>query len=149
MIQSRLNPSTSTPILSPLRQRGMSSWQKALKVALILSMMSVSRSISFAVAVVTLFSTSHREDVITLQNPHGLPSASVPITSASVTQKDKVVATVKPAVAGPVSAAQKEAVPCPFRLSFSFNSVLRSPGLREHISLLVRSPGRLIDVHVR
>ncbi|KAH9004333.1 cyclophilin-like protein [Lactarius hatsudake] len=52
-----------------------------------------------------------KEDVITLQNPHGLPSPSVSITKAKVqeTQKGKVVPD-KPAVAGPVSATQK-AVP--------------------------------------
>ncbi|KAI9512850.1 cyclophilin-like protein [Russula earlei] len=54
-----------------------------------------------------------KEDVITLQNPHGLPSASVSTAKASATQKDKVVAVAptKPAAAGPVSATQKEAVP--------------------------------------
>lgn len=65
---------------------------------------------------VTPFSPSFREDVITLQNPHGLPSASVSTAKASTTPKDKVVAPAKPAAAGPVSATQKEAVPCPFRL---------------------------------
>lgn len=52
-----------------------------------------------------------KENVITLQNPHGLPSASVSTAKASVTQEDKVVAPQKPAAAGPVSATQKEAVP--------------------------------------
>jgi hypothetical protein len=117
MIQSRLNPSTSTRILSLLGQQGMSSWQRASKVALISSMMCISRSMFIFVVVATILSTGHREDVITLQNPHGLPSASVPTTSTLVTQKDKVVATAKPAVAGPVSAVQKEAAPCPFHPS--------------------------------
>ncbi|KAI0257441.1 cyclophilin-like protein [Lactifluus subvellereus] len=52
-----------------------------------------------------------KEDVITLQNPHGLPSASVRTASASVIEKDKVMVTAKSPVAGPVSATQKEAVP--------------------------------------
>lgn len=83
----------------------------------------------FRDVVVTDFSTGHREDVITLQNLHGLPSASVRTASVSVTEKDKVMATVKPPVAGPVSATQKEAVPCPFRPSFSLHfSYLRGSG---------------------
>ncbi|KAI0307917.1 cyclophilin-like protein [Multifurca ochricompacta] len=52
-----------------------------------------------------------KEDVITLQNPHGLPPASISTTKSQTTQKDKVVAPGKPAVVGPVSVAQKEAVP--------------------------------------
>jgi peptidyl-prolyl cis-trans isomerase-like 2 len=83
-----------------------------------------------------LFSTGHRGDVITLQNPHGLPSASVSTTKALVTQKDKVVATVKPAAAGPVSAAQKEAAPCLFRPSYSFYTALIS--VTKGIYLLTR-----------
>jgi peptidyl-prolyl cis-trans isomerase-like protein 2 len=62
-----------------------------------------------------------REDVITLQNTHGLPSASVSTAKTSATQKENVVAPVKPAAAGPVSATQKEAVPCPFRHIFPYS----------------------------
>jgi hypothetical protein len=140
MIQSRLNPSTSTRILSLSGQRGMSSWQGASKAALISLMMYISTSM-FIFVLVTVFSTGHREDVITLQNPHGLPSASVPTTSALVTQKDKVVASAKPAVAGPVSAIQKEAAPCPFHPSSLLLRLLISMAkgtyLRTRLELLV------------
>jgi hypothetical protein len=61
-----------------------------------------------------IFSHGLREDVITLQNPHGIPSASVSTVKPS-TQKEKVVALAKPVSTVPVSATQKEAVPCPFR----------------------------------
>jgi len=78
---------------------------------------------------VTPFSPSFREDVITLQNPHGLPSAFVSTAKASTTQKDKVVAPAKPAPAGPVSATQKETVACPFRLHlFLLFTYLPAPG---------------------
>ncbi|KAI0304773.1 cyclophilin-like protein [Russula brevipes] len=50
-------------------------------------------------------------DVITLQNPHGLPSASVSTAKAPASQGDKAVVPAKPVAAGPVSATQKEAVP--------------------------------------
>jgi hypothetical protein len=65
-----------------------------------------------------------REDVITLQNTHGLPSASVSTAKTSATQKENVVAPVKPAAAGPVSATQKEAVPCPFRHIFPYSLLI-------------------------
>ena len=59
-------------------------------------------------------SNSTREDVITLQNPHALPSASTPSTQAS---QNKAVAskpeTKKVAPAGGVAAVKtKEKLPC-------------------------------------
>ena len=54
----------------------------------------------------------YREDVITLQNPHGLPPASVAKAtdkSAAETEKSKAVA--KPAAVAQVAAKQKN-VPC-------------------------------------
>ena len=87
---------------------------------------------------VPFFSHSHREDVITLQNPHGLPSASVSTAKASATQKDKVVAPAKPAAAGPVSAAatQKEAGPCPFHhLSYCSLLITLTQGTYLHTRL--------------
>jgi peptidyl-prolyl cis-trans isomerase-like protein 2 len=53
-----------------------------------------------------------REDVITLQNPHGLPPASVSTVKVSAAQKDQVVAPAKPPPPGPVSAVKKEVTPC-------------------------------------
>ncbi|TFY77216.1 hypothetical protein EWM64_g6796 [Hericium alpestre] len=51
-----------------------------------------------------------KEDVITLQNPHGLPPASVP--SKETVKKDTTAVTKAPAKAGPMVATQKkEAVP--------------------------------------
>ncbi|KAN0134841.1 cyclophilin-like protein [Lactarius tabidus] len=52
-----------------------------------------------------------KEDVITLQNPHGLLSPSVSATKVQETQKGKVIVSDKPAVAGPVSATQNAATP--------------------------------------
>ena len=54
----------------------------------------------------------YREDVITLQNPHGLPSPSVSTTKVQETQKGKAIVSDKPAVAGPVSSTQKAAAAC-------------------------------------
>ena len=57
-----------------------------------------------------------REDVITLQNPHGLPPASIPNKTAAAEKaekagaKSKAVAT-KPAAAAPV-AKTKATTPC-------------------------------------
>ncbi|KAI0274740.1 cyclophilin-like protein [Gloeopeniophorella convolvens] len=52
-----------------------------------------------------------KEDVITLQNPHGLPSASVSATKQQAAQKEKVAPSTKLAIAGPVAAIRKEATP--------------------------------------
>ena len=62
----------------------------------------------------SLTNGSHpREDVITLQNPHGMPPASIPSTSTNTaTQQanDKQVTKPKPAAVNTVK--EKAAVPC-------------------------------------
>jgi len=85
---------------------------------------------------VPLFSPGLREDVITLQNPHGLPSASVSTAKVSAAQKDKVVVPAKPAAAGPVSATTKEAMSCPFRL------------LSPHFLLIFLGQGTYLHTHL-
>ena len=71
----------------------------------------------------TLCLIGYREDIITLQNPHGLP----PVSAAKVqeTQKGKVLD--KPAVAGPVSATQNAATPCTLRSPFPSRELISIP----------------------
>ncbi|KAL1737072.1 cyclophilin-like domain-containing protein [Schizophyllum commune] len=56
-----------------------------------------------------------KQDVITLQNPHGLPPASVPTAAASTSKTDEKAkddkAATKPATSGPVAALKKEKDP--------------------------------------
>ena len=58
---------------------------------------------------------SARQDVITLQNPHGLPPASVPTAAASTSKTDEKAkddkAVTKPTTSGPVAALKKEKDP--------------------------------------
>lgn len=54
-----------------------------------------------------------REDVITLQNPHGLPPASVPSTSGAADKKaTTTVSRVKPAKTVVAAVKSKEKLPC-------------------------------------
>lgn len=57
-----------------------------------------------------------RDDVITLQNPHGLPSASTPSTNATtkIIQNEKTAAIVKKASATANVGKEKESIPCMF-----------------------------------
>ena len=107
------NHSTSTLTSSQLQLLGTFSWWRALKGVLILSATCLSKSASSVEeCACTLCLIGYREDVITLQNPHGLPSLSVSATKVQETQKSKAIVSDKPAVAGPVSATQKAATPC-------------------------------------
>lgn len=62
-----------------------------------------------------LIAHAFREDVITLQNPHGMPSSSIPSSTAAAAtpiDKNKTVAT-KPPVGGITLASKpKETIPC-------------------------------------
>lgn len=72
----------------------------------------------------------NRTDIITLQNPHALPSVSVPTVASTSSSSTKATqpatgskdakAVSKPAPVGPVAAAKKAAEPCQFCLCFGF-----------------------------
>lgn len=72
----------------------------------------------------TTLTFESRTDIITLQNPHGMPSVSVPVASSTAVSttkraqpaagsKDAKVVS-KPAPAGPIAAVKKAAEPCRF-----------------------------------
>ena len=92
----------------------------------------------------TLCLIGYREDVITLQNPHGLPSLSA--AKVQDTQKGKMMVSDKPAVAGPVAATQNAATPCTLRSPFPSRELTLWP--REHFPILFRCPWCVTDVHV-
>ena len=89
-----------------------------------------------------------REDVITLQNPHGMPPASIPSTSTkTVTQQanDKQVTKPKPATISTVK--DKAAVPCrSYILSWS---ILSNSGSREHLAVFEWPSRCIFDFHIR
>ena len=66
-------------------------------------------------AACSICSQSDRQDVITLQNPHGLPPASVPTAAASTSKTDEKAkddkTITKLATSGPVAALKKEKDP--------------------------------------
>ena len=87
-----------------------------------------------------------RGDVITLQNPHGLPPASVPNPSA-VTKVVKTEQTTKiePEASRAVTAVKaKIAVPCMIILS---PSTVADLDLREYFSLFKWHARRLLDFY--
>jgi peptidyl-prolyl cis-trans isomerase-like protein 2 len=89
-----------------------------------------------------------REDVITLQNPHGMPPASIPSTSTKTTiqnANDKQMTKPKPAVINTVK--EKAAVPCrSYILSWS---ILSNSDSREHLAVF-KWPSRCIfNFHIR
>ena len=88
-----------------------------------------------------------REDVITLQNPHGMPPASIPSTStktATQPANDKVV--TKPKPAGVNTVKEKAAVPCKLIYILSWNT-LSDSGSREHLALFEWPSWCIIDFH--
>lgn len=112
MIPSHSNALTSTPTSWPSLQLGMSSWLRASKGIETLWLMSTSRS-NFHFSVLTLYLTHLlRGDIITLQNPHAIPTQFVkPPANANV---EKAVTKPNPAV------TQKKApLPCELRLTRS------------------------------
>jgi hypothetical protein len=150
MTQSHLNPSTSTRILSPLRPRGMSSWQRASKMALISSMMCASRS---------MFSFIARRGGYTFLNwPQGgcdytpkSPWTSICLRSYSKCLGNRTGQSYGHSeTPGRGTCIRYPERSCALSVpSFNFLTLCLSPWLREHIPILVRGPGRLIDVHVR
>jgi len=92
-----------------------------------------------------------REDVITLQNPHGMPSSSIPsaiATAAISIDKSKTVATKPPAGGSTLPSKPKETVPC---ASSCFCSIqVRSFNLyrRECLALFHRNAGRVFDLNI-
>ena len=119
------NHSTSTLISSQLQLLGTFSGGRVLKAALISSVTCLSKSASSVEeCACTACLIGYREDVITLQNPHGLPSPSVSATKVQETQKGKVIVPDKPAVAGPVSSTQKATVPCSLCPPFPLREVI-------------------------
>ena len=88
-----------------------------------------------------------REDVITLQNPHGMPPVSGPSTSAkTATQQadDKQVTKPKPLPTNTVK--EKAAVPCRSSHILSW-SILSNSCSREHLALFERPPGCVFNFH--
>ena len=73
--------------------------------------------------VIHTFFSFCREDVVTLQNPHGLPSASVPSTSSATADKRATTSnSTKPTktVVTTSKVKEKEKLPCPYL----FNDIL-------------------------
>lgn len=68
----------------------------------------------FSTRPTTIYQLLFREDVITLQNPHGLPSASIPNpTAVAQVVKSEQTVTTEPTVHRAVTAVKaKGAVPC-------------------------------------
>ena len=90
-----------------------------------------------------------REDVITLQNPHGMPPASIPSTSVKPTTQqanDKQVIKPKPAAVNTVK--EKTAVPCMPSYNLSW-TILSYSGSREHLALFKWPSRRIVDFYFR
>lgn len=88
-----------------------------------------------------------REDVITLQNPHGMPPVSGPSISAGTTTQqasDKQVTKPKPLPANTIK--EKAAVPCRSSHILSW-PILSNSFSREHLALFEWPPGCIFDLH--
>ena len=89
-----------------------------------------------------------REDVITLQNPHGMPPASIPsMSTKTVAQQtnDKQMTKPKPAAVNTVK--EKAAVPCrSYILSWS---ILSNSGSRERLAVFEWPSRCIFDFHIR
>lgn len=87
-----------------------------------------------------------RGDVITLQNPHGLPPASVPNPSAvaKVAKTDQTTKTEPEASRAVTVAKAKAAVPCMVILSLP---AVADPHLREYFSLFKWHARRILDFY--
>jgi hypothetical protein len=87
-----------------------------------------------------------RGDVVTLQNPHGLPPASVPNPSAviKVIKTEQTTKTEPEATRAVTVVKAKAAVPCMIILS---PSTLADPHLREYFSLFEWHARRLPDFY--
>jgi len=87
--------------------------------------------------------------VITLQNPHGMPPASIPSTSmGTATQRpnDKQVTKPKPTAVSAVK--EKTAVPCAQSYLPSWITLSYS-GSREHLALFEWPSWCILDFHFR
>lgn len=115
MTPSRSNHSRSTFTLSPLQVPVMSSWQKVSRVVRTFLRTANFQSEKSVAPKFTLITTTHRDDVITLQNPHGItePTALTGASSATVeTKKDE-----KPKAERPKAVTEtKKSIPCGFFL---------------------------------
>jgi hypothetical protein len=87
-----------------------------------------------------------RADVITLQNPHGLPPASIPNPTAvtKVVKSDQTTTTEPEAPRVVTAVKAKAAVPCMIILS---PPTAADPLLREYFSLFQWHARRLLDFY--
>lgn len=127
MTRYPLSRSANILILSPLLRPGMSISRRVLREARICWMMSSLKSAHTNTSFTRPRLTILREDVITLQNPHGMPPASIPSASTkTATQQANEKQVTKPKPGAVNTVKEKAAVPCGSSLILSQHIVLIS-----------------------